>query len=311
VYALFSERAAAAPLSVDELDELATAAYLTGRDEEAFERWAQGHRSCADSGDVPGAAHFGLKIAEGLAFHGDIARASGWTERVRGVLEDTDVDCVEHGYLAHVVGMLRIFEDADIAGARDAFARATKIATRHRDRELRALARIGEGRCLIYLGELAEGLALLDEAMVAVEAGDIGPVVAGDAYCTVIDACHELFDVRRCETWTASFTRWCDAQPDLVLYRGHCLLHRAELLQLHGHWDEAVTFATEACHRLAEPVNLLTLGGAHYVDGELRRLRGEFTDAERAYERAHRHGCDPHPGLALLRLAQGRRDAAA
>lgn len=151
-------------------------------------------------------------------------------------------------------------EDGDIPGARDSFARATKIADRFRDRELRTLSLLGEGRCLIYLGELAEGLSLLDEAMISVEAGEVSPIVVGDAYCTVIDGCYELFDVRRCEVWTESFTRWCDAQPDLVLYRGHCLLHRAALLQLHGKWEEGVVFAREACDRLAEPVNLLTLG---------------------------------------------------
>jgi len=146
---------------------------------------------------------------------------------------------------------------------------------------------------------------------VAVEAREIPPMAVGDAYCTVIDACHELFDLRRCEQWTDSFTRWCEAQSGLVLYRGHCLLHRAELLMLPGAWSDAVTVARDACARLAEPINPLTLGGAHYVEAELHRLRGEFTMAEDAYERAHVLGCQPQPGMALLRLAQGRVDVAA
>ncbi len=310
-YRLLAERAAGGPLGIDELGWLATAAYLTGRDEEAFDRWADAHQACLSAGETRRAARLGLQIANGLGFKGDIARASGWVTRVRRVLAEESDDCVEHGYLEHATGMGRIFEEGDISGARDAFARATKIADRYRDRELHTLSLLGEGRCLIYLGELAEGLSLLDEAMVSVEAGEVSPVVAGDAYCTVIDGCHEVFDVRRCEVWTASFTRWCNVQPDLVLYRGHCLLHRAELLQLHGKWEEGVAFAHQACERLAEPVNLLTLGGAQYVEAELHRLRGDFDEAERAYERAHQAGCDPHPGLALLRLAQGRPDSAA
>jgi DNA-binding NarL/FixJ family response regulator len=132
----------------------------------------------------------------------------------------------------------------------------------------------------------------------------------GDCYCTVIDGCHELFDVRRCETWTDSFSKWCDSQPDLVLYRGHCLLHRAEILLLRGAWSDAILEATQAAERLAEPVHPLTLGGAHYVEAELRRLRGEFKDAERAFQDANEMGCEPQPGLALLRLAQGWLDAA-
>jgi tetratricopeptide (TPR) repeat protein len=242
---------------------------------------------------------------------GRSALACGWVERSHRLLDDADLDCVERGFLEHAAGMVRIFADGDLAAAHSAFGRAAKIGERFRDPELLTFARMGVGRCLIYLGEIAEGLALLDEAMVSVEAREIPPMAVGDAYCTAIDACYELFDIRRCEQWTDSFTRWCDAQSGLVLYRGHCLLHRTELLMLHGDWSDAVTVAQEACARLAEPINPLTLGGAHYVEGELHRLRGEFAMAEQAYERANALGCQPQPGMALLRLAQGRGDVAA
>jgi DNA-binding CsgD family transcriptional regulator/tetratricopeptide (TPR) repeat protein len=308
-YRLLTERAAAGPLSIDELEALGEVAYLTGREDEAFERWTAGHAACLDTGDVRRAARFGIHLGLALGSKGDIARASGWVKRVRQLLEETP-DCVEHGYVDHGAGMCRIFEDGDIPGAHELFVQAGRIADRHGDRELRALANLGLGRCTIYLGELAEGVALLDEVMVAVEAGEMSPILAGDAYCTVIDGCYELLDIRRCEVWSESFTRWCDDQPELVLYRGQCLLHRAELLLLHGRWAEGAAFAREACDRLADPVNFMAIGGAHYVEAELRRLRGEFEAAERAYGRAHETGCDPHPGLSLLRLAQGQVDAA-
>ncbi|MGH9223319.1 MAG: LuxR C-terminal-related transcriptional regulator [Acidimicrobiales bacterium] len=309
-YRLLTDLSASRPLSVDELDWLGTAAYLNGRDLEAFEHWGRAHGACLDSGNVPRAARFGVQIAQGLGYKGDIPRSSGWVSRVRQVLDDANADCVEQGYLDHADGTCRIFEEGDVAGARDLFARAAKVADRFRDRQLRTLANLGEGRCVIYLGDIAEGLSLLDQAMVSVEASEVSPVVAGDAYCTVIDGCFELFDVRRCEAWGESFTRWCDAQPDLVLYRGQCLMHQAELLQLHGRWAEGVAFARQACERLADPVNFLSLGGAHYVEAELNRLLGDFVEAEQAYGRAHEAGCDPHPGLSLLRLAEGRVDAA-
>lgn len=302
--------AAAGPLVVEDLDRLATAAYLTGRDEEGFALWARAHGDCLGAGDLPGAARFGVRLAHGLGFKGDIGRSSGWVDRARRLLDEAGIDCVEHGYLDHAAGMCRIFEDGDVAAAHACFRKAAKAGERFRDRELTTLARIGEGRCLVYLGEIAEGLALLDEAMVSVESQELSAVVAGDAYCTVIDACHELFDVRRCEAWTESFTKWCDSQPDLVLYRGHCRLHRAELMQLRGAWPQAVAEAEQAVARLAEPRNLLTLGGAHYVEGELHRLRGRFAEAEEAYRKADGLGCQPQPGLALLRLGQGRIEAA-
>jgi DNA-binding NarL/FixJ family response regulator len=309
-YEQLTQRSRAGELSIDELDWLATAAYLTGRDAEAFQRWAAMHRACIDAGDVARAARVGIQLSHSYTFKGDIARGSGWVERVRRLLVDDAGDGVEYGYLTHAAGMCRIFADGDVAGARDAFARASKIADRWGDQELHILAGIGEGRCLIYLGELEDGVALLDEAMIAVEAGELSAIVAGDVYCTVIDACHELFDVRRCEAWSESFNRWCESQPDLVLYRGHCLLHRAEVLHFHGEWAQAVEFAQEACRRLAEPLNLTTVGGAHYLEAEFQRLRGESELAALAYERAHKLGCNPQPGLALLRLADGQVDAA-
>jgi DNA-binding NarL/FixJ family response regulator len=163
---------------------------------------------------------------------------------------------------------------------------------------------------LIYLGEIAEGLALLDEAMVAIEAGELSPLAAGDAYCTVIDACWELSDLDRCRAWTDSFTRWCDTQQELVLYRGHCFLHRAEVLEMLGSWPEALGEARRSCDRLAAPVNLAAIGGAFAVEGDLLRLLADFDGAETAYRHASEYGRDPQPGLALLRLAQGRLDVA-
>jgi DNA-binding CsgD family transcriptional regulator len=297
------------PMTGD-VDRLATAAYLTGRDEQAFLLWERAHLSCLDAGDIPGAARFGVRLAGCLGFKGDLARARGWVDRTRHLLDPAQVECVEQGYLEHAAAVCRILETGDVAGAHAGFVRAMKTSARFEDRELGTLARIGLGRCLIYLGEVPEGLGQLDEAMVAVESREISPVAVGDSYCTVIDACRELFDVRRLEAWTESFARWFRSQPGLAVYGGHCCLHRAELLLLRGDWAAALVEAEQAISRLTEPRNLSALGGAYYVRAELRRLTGEFQEADDDYRTAHEHGCEPHPGLALLRLAQGRTDVA-
>jgi DNA-binding CsgD family transcriptional regulator/tetratricopeptide (TPR) repeat protein len=184
------------------------------------------------------------------------------------------------------------------------------VGERFLDPELTTLARIGQGRCLIYVGQIDEGVALLDEAMVAVGAQEISPIAVGDAYCTVIEGCHELFDIRRAHEWTAALTRWCDAQPDLVLYRGQCLVHRAEIMKLRGAWSDALEELTRAIERLASPTGPHVLGTASYLRGEVHLLRGELVDAEEAFRAANTLGRDPQPGLALLRLAQGHVDAA-
>src|SRR5207244_10334597 len=123
---------------------------------------------------------------------------------------------------------------------------AAKIGERYGNAELVTLARVGQGRCLIYLGEIAEGVGLLDEAMVAVTANEVSPIAIGDLYCSVIEACQELFDLRRAQAWTAALSHWCDSQPDLVLYRGQCLIHRAELMQVQSAWAAAIDDVTRA-----------------------------------------------------------------
>jgi DNA-binding CsgD family transcriptional regulator len=297
-------------LAVDDLDRLATSAYLTGREEEAFDLWARAHQGCVASGDIRQAVEFGVRLAAVFGFKGDIGRASGWAKRTHRLVEEAELDGVETGYLDHVAATCRVFDTGDFAGACAQFTRAHQTGRRFGDRELIALAQIGEGRCRIYLGEVAEGVALLDEGVVAVEAGEVSPINTGDAYCTVIDGCHELFDIRRCHAWAESFTRWCDAQPELVLYRGQCLMHRADVMLIRGNWEDGVAEAQQACQRLAEPLNLLTLGRAHYLEGDYHRLRGALDDAHAAYEQANDYGYEPQPGLSLLRLAQGDRAAA-
>jgi DNA-binding CsgD family transcriptional regulator len=293
-------------LDVDDLDRLATSAYLTGHDEDGFTYWVRAHQMCIAEGALHRAAYFGGRIAQGVGFKGDLGRCRGWIDRSAHLLEDAGIDCVEQGYLEYGLAMMRLFEAGDIGGARAGFVQAGKVAARFAHRELVTLARVGEGRMLIYLGDIVEGMALLDEAMASIEARELSPIATGDAYCTVIDACAELFDLGRCRTWTESFMRWCDTQQELVLYRGHCFLHRAEMLELQGAWAEALIEARHACDRLAAPANPAPLGGACMIEGDLLRLAGDFEGAEAAYQRANALGRDPQPGLALLRLAQDR-----
>ena len=252
--------------------------------------------------DPARAARCAFWLAFGLLNKGDLARGGGWIDRAQRLVDDARIDCVELGYLRYLVALRAIFE-GNGPTAYAAFTDAVDHGDRFDDRELVTLARVGVGRCLIYAGEIAEGVGLLDEAMVAVTAREVSPIAVGDVYCTVIEACQELFDLRRVQEWTAALSHWCESQPDLVLYRGQCLVHRAEIMQLHGAWPDAMDEAIRACERLTGEA---PLGAAFYQRAELHRVRGEFEAAEGAYRQGNELGRQPQPGLALLRLAQGQ-----
>jgi len=295
------------PLEPEDLERLATAAYLTGRDEDSETYRTRAHQIFLERDQWEGAARCACVLGFELLQRGARAPASGWFARAERILDDARLDSVVSGYLLIPTAIQRVVQ-GDAAAGDAAFTRAAGIARRFSDRDLASIACGGRGRALIRLGHIFEGVALLDEAMAAVIAGDVTPIPAGDVYCTVLEGCQEILDVRRSYEWTTSLARWCSTQPDLVRYRGECLLYRAEVKQFRGHWSEAVRDAQDACELL---LSRPAAGAAFYRLGELCRLRGQFAEADAAYRRANEHGRKPQPGLSLLRLQQGQIDAAA
>ena len=309
-YDELSAAAVVESLEVDDLERLASAAYLAGLSDASRSAWISAHEKCAHVGDVARAVRCAFWLAFALLNAGDLARGGGWVDRAQRLLDDRKIDCVERGYLRYAAALRAAFS-GDARAGYEAFHAAAEIGVLFHDPELAALARIGEGRCLIWLDRVDEGVALLDEGMVAIEANDVSAIAIGDAYCTAIEGCTELFDVRRAHTWTAALSRWVDGQPELMLYRGQCLIHRAEMLYLRGDWDAAADQIDEAYRRLADPVGQLSRGAAAYLKGDLHRLRSQDRAAEAEFQLASELGRDPQPGLALLRLATGKVEAAA
>lgn len=295
-----------APLAGVDLELLATAAFLAGDDPGSDEAWSRAYHHYRQHDQPLPAARAAFWLGFGLLNRGEVAQANGWLARVEELVQGQAADCVERGYL--ILPRARM---AALAGnPRPALAMASQalgLAERFADPDLATLARLLIGHARLLLGEGKHAFRALDEAMVAVTAGEVSPVISGLAYCSVIDACQEVLDIRRAREWTAALTRWCDDQPDLVPYRGLCLVHRSQILEFGGAWAEAVAQAELACERLGgQPV----AGTALYQLGELHRLRGEYEQAEECFRRANQWGHRPEPGLILLRLAQGRTDAA-
>jgi ATP/maltotriose-dependent transcriptional regulator MalT len=295
-------------LAPEDLELRATTARMLARDDEAVEILERAHHAYLARGESPRAAYCAGWIGMTLFYSGAVGPAAGWMARAHRLLEDVHEETVVHGY-----AMLPAVFGHQTAGEREAAigaaAKAAEVGKRHGDPELMALAIHAQGQMLVLAGRVPEGLALLDEAMVTVTTAELSPFVVGIVYCGVILACQASFDVGRAREWTLELTRWLEQQRDVVAFTGHCLVHRAEILQLGGAWSEAFEEARLAAERLMETKNPAA-GLALYRQAELLRLRGEFEAAEEAYREASRNGWEPQPGLAQLRLAQGKRDAA-
>jgi DNA-binding NarL/FixJ family response regulator len=277
---------------------------MTGRDADADDAWLRAHEGHLRLGHTARAARCAFWQATCLLFRGEVPPAMGWIARGRRLLEDGEGEVVEHGWLLTLTALPMVFEgDAD--SALPHLTDAIEIVERFGDADLAVLASLGLGVAMMLQQRRNEAVSLLDEIMVSVQSERISPVMVGIAYCQAIDICQQVFELRRAREWTDALSRWGDSQPDLVPYRGNCLVHRCEIFQLGGAWRDALDAAQRACEWLSGPAYWDSLGSAYYQLGEIRRLRGEFAIAEEAYRKASQAGRDPEPGMSLLRLAQG------
>lgn len=300
-----------APLAAEDLELLARSAYLTGRDDEYVRSLERAYRTYLEAGDAPRAVRCAFWIGNNMLFRGQAARARGWFARAQRLLDRQELDCVERGYLLLPACLEQMANGQWEAGHATA-AEAAEVGESFADPDLVWLARAEQARALLKQGRAAEGLALVDEAQVVVGSGELSPIVTGIVYCNTIAFCHDAYELRHAREWTDALTSWCAGQPEMVAHNGVCLVHRAEINQMRGVWGEALEQAQAAAERFTQGMlNQRAVGQALYRQGEIHRLRGDLIEAEEAYRAASRSGCEPQPGLSLLRLAQGEQERAA
>jgi tetratricopeptide (TPR) repeat protein len=297
------------PTEPDDLVELGQCLYMLGRDDDFVDAFGRAHEAYVERGRFEPAVRCAFWNGLTLSFRGEMPPAGAWFKRAARVLQRCPEDTVERGYLllprAHMAEAAGDLEEA-VRLADD----AARIGESHGNVELAATARHVQGRMELMRGDLESGLALLDEAMLAVTAGKLPPMMTGLVYCSVIAGCQKVLALGRSRRWTMALSAWCDAQPSLVAFTGRCLVHRAEVMRVSGEWDQALQEADMACQRLAVRPERGSAAEAWYERAEVHRLRGQFDQAEAAYHRASDLGRDPQPGLALLRTAQGETDRA-
>ena len=293
-------------LSAAQTDLLAEAAHWVGRPDEAVDAYQRAYELHLADGNRRRAALSAFMTAVFLRLRGESAPADGWQSRAIRLLAEAD-EGAEHGYPLYLEVAALMGRDLEAAG--ESARRMQELGRRFDDDTLVALGIFFEGRVLVKQARVAEGLSLLDEAMVAALSDRLQPMWTGAIYCGLLDACHELVDLRRAHEWTTATSRWCAPLPVASLYPGICRVHQAGMLQLQGAWEQAEEEALAACADMVR-IDVFAVAGGWYEVGEIRRARGDLEGADEAYARAHELGRDPQPGLALLRLAQGRVEAA-
>jgi class 3 adenylate cyclase len=294
-------------LTAADLESYGEAAWWSGKLDEAIALRERAYSAYSADDDTLGAARLALTLGWDYEGRGSFAVAGGWlanAERLLGGLPEAP----EHGRLRLTHAMTAMFAEGDLETAVRLLEEAFELANRVGDRDVQMLALSMKGRALIKGGDIDKGLALLDEASASAMCGDLRAHSAGLVYCITISSCQDLGDVRRAAEWTEAANRWCD-KLDVSGFPGACRIHRAEVLRLRGDWPAAEAQAVAACDELQDFDRSITASG-HYEIGEIRRQRGDFAGAEEAYRVSNEMGRDPQPGLSLLRLAEGKVDAA-
>jgi tetratricopeptide (TPR) repeat protein len=302
----FTKADAEHPLAVEDVERLAEAAWWIGRIDDCIAARERAHTAYLDRHEPGAAAVVAARLAEDFFRRQAKALGNGWLKRAERLLQDAQ-EGLGHGVLLRLQSILAL-DEGDLDKALGLARQTADLAARFHDRDLQALALHDIGRMLVSKGDLAGGMALIDEAMAAVVGGELGPEVTGRIYCNMLGTCEKLADYQRAAEWSEAAGRWCEMHTESG-FPGVCRVHRAEIMRLRGSWSAAESQALQAAREL-QGFYHIGAGEAFYEIGEIRLRMGDLQRAEEVFRQAHELGREPVPGLALLRLAEGKIEAA-
>ena len=306
-YETFATADAEGVLLAEDIERLAESAWWIGRIDDCIAARGRAFTIYMDRDEPRAAAAVAVRLAEDFFRRQGKSLGNGWLKRAERLLDDVP-ECPEHVALLRLHAVLALESEGDVDKALGLARRTSDLATRFHDRDMQALALHDIGRMLVSKGELARGMALIDEAMAAAVGGGLGPEVTGRIYCNMLGTCEKLADYQRAGEWSEEAERWCQGHTESG-FPGICRVHRAELMRLRGSWSDAETECLRAAQEL-KGLYHIAAGEAFYEIGEIRLRMGDLKRAEEVFHQAHELGREPVPGLALLRLTEGKIDSA-
>jgi DNA-binding CsgD family transcriptional regulator len=300
-YQAYLRAEAIGPMTLDDLDAYATTAWRLGHSREAV-RLAERVYGQLVRRDPATAATKAVDIALEWLTRGDLNIAQGWMNRARRLLTGAPTGPT-HCYLAYLDVVLAVAEQDPEELARRAEA-VRHLCDSVEDPALESLSLVSQAIAALHQGRVADGYALVDEALLPLLAGHVRVEWAGDIYCVVLNLCHKLADHPRMRAWTQSMERWCDVHSASPFYRV-CDVHRLQLAAADDDYRRLEDQLFSASTAL-EDVNSWVGAEGFYQLGEVRRLRGDTEGALAAFAKARSLGKDPQPGEALLHCSVGQ-----
>ncbi len=282
--------------TAEALEGLALAGWWLDAAATVFDSRQLAYRLYLERGERAAAARVAVWLAwDYSAFRGDRAIANGWLRRAHRLLEGAAAPA-ERSWLAAREGSMAL-DDGDCAAALAHARTATRAANRAGSVDLELVGRALEGVARVTAGDLAAGMAGLDEVIAAILAGEARDRIAiALASCHAVHACELVRDQARATQWCESLRGWASdwrLRPLLA----SCRTRYASMCIWRGEWEEAERELLTADAEFAASRPGMAADGVVRL-AELRRKQGRLEEAAKLFAEA-----EPHP-LAVLGRAQ-------